>query len=209
MGEGKSTLLKICAGVVAPDDGWVNFAGVQYSRSRLSTLATRGLYYLADADNLASTRTLRDHFRAVQRRFGVGDADGIIAMLQLEALLDTTAASLSGGEQRRAELAVAMLRKPLCLLTDEPFRGIDPLTAELMGLAFRQLAGAGCGVVLTGHEVRTLMPYLDSVVWMTAGTTYELGTPGNAVQHELFQREYLGPLATGAVPGSRDVPPLS
>ncbi|HSU96952.1 MAG TPA: ATP-binding cassette domain-containing protein [Gemmatimonadaceae bacterium] len=195
MGEGKSTLLKICAGLVPPDSGWTSFVGVQYFRSRLSTLAASGLYYLADADNLASTRTLRDHFRAVCRRYGGGDQDEVIELLKLDSLLDISPAALSGGEQRRAALGVAMLRQPICLLTDEPFRGIDPLTAELTGAAFRRLAATGCAVVLTGHEVRTLVPYLDRVVWMTSGTTYELGTVASAWNHEAFQREYLGPLA--------------
>jgi ABC-type multidrug transport system ATPase subunit len=193
MGEGKSTLLRICAGLMSADGGWVTFAGVQYLRSSLSTLAARGLYYLADADNLASTLTLRGHMRAVQRRYGAGDLDEIIALLELEPLLNAMPYSLSTGEQRRAELAIAMLRKPVCLLTDEPFRSIDPLAAELMGTAFRRLAAAGCAIVVTGHDVRAIVPYLDRVVWMTSGTTYELGTPESAWENELFQREYLGP----------------
>lgn len=49
MGEGKSTLLKICAGVEAPDSGWVLFAGRQSSRAHLPDTARRGLYYLADS----------------------------------------------------------------------------------------------------------------------------------------------------------------
>jgi ABC-type multidrug transport system ATPase subunit len=205
MGEGKSTLLKTCAGMAQPDSGWIRFAGVQYFRARLSTLAARGMYYLADDNNLASSLTLRAHIRVVERRYGMANSDQIIAQLKLEPLLDSLPAALSGGEQRRAELAVAMLRRPLCLLADEPFRGIDPLTAELVGSALRQLSAAGCGIVLTGHEVRTLLPYVDTIAWMTAGTTYDLGTPESAWRNEQFQRAYLGPLATD--PSRREDPP--
>ena len=55
-----------------------------------------------------------------------------------------------------------------------------------------QLAAEGCGVVVTGHEVRALRPFLDSVTWVTAGTTYPLGTPEEAWKNDRFRREYLG-----------------
>jgi ABC-type lipopolysaccharide export system ATPase subunit len=46
--------------------------------------------------------------------------------------------------------------------------------------------------VVTGHEVRALRPFLDSVTWVTAGTTYSLGTPEEAWTNDRFKREYLG-----------------
>ncbi|HUQ48062.1 MAG TPA: ATP-binding cassette domain-containing protein [Gemmatimonadaceae bacterium] len=59
MGMGKSTLLKICAGVMTPDSGWVEFDGVQYQRPLLATLASRALY--KNAGKLAG----RSHSTAV------------------------------------------------------------------------------------------------------------------------------------------------
>ncbi len=192
MGMGKSTLLKICAGVLQPDSGWVEFAGRQYHRPRLSALAHRGMFYLAEAGNLAAGRTVRQHFDIIEKRFGAGDRSAVIDLLHLENLLDARAETLSGGEARRVETALAMVRRPACLLADEAFRGIDPIVCELLGTAFRQLAGAGCAVVLTGHEVNALRPYLDSVVWVTSGTTYLLGNADRAWSNEGFAREYLG-----------------
>jgi ABC-type branched-subunit amino acid transport system ATPase component len=59
--------------------------------------------------------------------------------------------------------------------------------------AFRRLAAGGCAVVLTGHEVHTVLAAADHVTWCTAGTTYALGAPDAAVRDDRFRREYLGP----------------
>lgn len=192
MGMGKSTLLKICAGVTTADSGWVRFADVQHFRPRLHDLAPQGMYFLAESGNLASNLTLQCHLDVVGRRYGSRNSEEIIALLKLDSILNLPTHVLSGGERRRAEIAVALSRQPTCLLADEPFRGIDPIAAELIGTALQYLTKRGCGVVMTGHEIRSFVPFLSSVVWMTAGTTYALGTPAEAWQHERFRLEYLG-----------------
>ena len=189
---GKSTLLKVCAGILQPDSGWVEFAGRQYQHPRMSALARRGMFYLAESGNLATGLTVRQHFDIIETRFGLGDRSGVIELLQLESLIDARAETLSGGEARRVETAMAMVRRPVCLLADEAFRGIDPIVCELLGTAFRHLGRQGCAIVLTGHEVNALRPYLDSVVWVTSGTTYSLGDTSAAWKNEGFVREYLG-----------------
>ena len=56
------------------------------------------------------------------------------------------------------------------------------------------MARQGCAIVITGHEVRQLLNTADDIVWMAAGTTHGMGTPAEAVRHEQFRREYLGPV---------------
>jgi ABC-type branched-subunit amino acid transport system ATPase component len=50
----------------------------------------------------------------------------------------------------------------------------------------------GTAVVLTGHEIQTLLPFADEVVWTVAGTTHHLGSPAEARANDAFRREYLG-----------------
>ena len=73
-----------------------------------------------------------------------------------------------------------------------PFRGIAPRDAEDLAAVFVRLAGDGVAVVLTGHEVPTLLGTAHHISWCTSGTTYELGPPAAAIRHHAFQREYLG-----------------
>lgn len=191
-GAGKSTLLKVAAGLLSPDNGSVRWDGVYVERPTLVSLARRGLFYLPDHDLLSSSLSLLSHLTAAARATRGGGIDAVVERLRLEPVLASPPQKLSGGELRRAELAVAILRRPRCLLADEPLRGIAPLDAELLLQVLQEVARGGCAVVITGHEVPALFDAVDHVSWCTDGTTYELGPPAIAATHERFQRLYLG-----------------
>ena len=192
MGSGKSTLLSICAGIVRGDSGWVELDGRRYPSPRRSTLAARGMFYLGEGDNLAWTLTVAEHFREIARRYRVTVDTDILDLLELHSLLDRKPGSLSGGEVKRVEMGLALVRRPLCFLADEPFRSVDPILCELLGQCFKRLAHGGCALVVTGHEVDRLMPFLDSITWVTSGTTHSLGSRDSAMSNDAFRREYLG-----------------
>ncbi len=127
----------------------------------------------------------------LSQRYQAQDPDGVLDRLGLLPGLRRRSRSLSVGERRRAELGLAILSQPVCLLADEPFRELSPKDSEVVGRALRDLAAAGCGVVVTGHEVSTLFDVAEHVIWMTAGTTREIGTPEQARAHPEFRCEYL------------------
>jgi ABC-type lipopolysaccharide export system ATPase subunit len=112
--------------------------------------------------------------------------------LTISSLLDARPAELSSGERRRAEVAFAMLRRPACLLADEPLRNISPIDAEALLRVLAEMAREGCAVMITGHEVPAILAAVDHVTWCTAGTTYEMGPPFMARNDERFMRDYLG-----------------
>lgn len=191
-GSGKSTLLRICAGMLAPDHGTVRYDGVLYTRPRLHELARRGLFFLPDRDILSPGVTIRAHLEAVARRFASTlEPETAARDVGIEAFLDRDARRISGGERRRAELAMVLVRAPRCLIADEPLRGIDPRDTDMIIHALRVLAAAGCAVIVSGHEMYRLLDAADTVVWVTAGTTRELGAPADARSSEQFRREYL------------------
>lgn len=191
-GAGKSTLMKIAAGWIEPDTGTVHFDGAARLRTRLPQLAEQGLFYLPDHDLFSTAFSVRTQLDMFRQQFGGGDIDEAAHAVGLVGKLDRRPSALSGGELRRAELAAILVRRPRCLLADEPFRGIAPKDAEDMTRVLRGLAASGMAVVVTGHEVPTLLAAADHVTWCTAGTTLELGPPATAVLHGAFRREYLG-----------------
>lgn len=196
-GIGKSTLLKIAAGWIAPDYGTVHLKGRCYLKPHLHRLANEGLFYLPDRALLSPGFSVREHLECINRRYGCGSIDDVGQMTGITDRLDQRPPSLSGGELRRAELAAALLRHPDCFLADEPYREIAPHDAEIISAVFRRMARVeGCGVVITGHDVSTLLAVADRVVWCTEGTTYDLGTPAAACSNWRFRQGYLGPLAT-------------
>ena len=192
MGVGKSTLLRVCSGLMKPDDGWVRFNGVQSDRHRLHEMARGGLFFMAERSGLAGSLTVSRHFDVIAKRFGIGPSAEAIESLSIAPFLLDKPYKLSSGERRRAELAIAISRRPKCLIADDAFRGLDPLSCEMIGSGLRMLAAQGSGVVISGQEVDTILHYCDSVTWVTSGTTYDLGEPKQASRDERFTREFLG-----------------
>ena len=192
-GAGKSTLLKIAAGVLAPDYGVVRFRGESHVRARYHRLAARGLFFLpAERSLLSPSFTVREHLEAAERAAGTPTLEGAVEAMQLAPLLDARPHTLSGGERKRAELALALARAPVCLLADEPFRGIAPVDVERVMQAFRGLAARGCALVVTGHELTFLFQVAHEVIWTTAGTTRVMGTCQEARADWHFRRDFLG-----------------
>jgi lipopolysaccharide export system ATP-binding protein len=191
-GIGKSTLLKIAAGCLVPDAGAVHFGDRVYESATLSTLAGAGLFYLPDRSLLSSAFSVGHQLEMFRRQFNGADITDAATQLGIADQLDKHPKELSGGERRRAELAAVLVRRPTCLLADEPFRGITPRDAEDFTRVFVDLAANGMAVVITGHDVPALLQAAHHVSWCTSGTTYELGPPPVAMRHDGFRRDYLG-----------------
>jgi ABC-type multidrug transport system ATPase subunit len=202
-GTGKSTLLAIAAGWQRADAGAVHFDGDTWLRPSLPALAARGVFFLPDRAILSPGIPLGRQLDVVRRRFDSSSAVGMIAeTLGISASLDALPPRLSGGETRRAEIALACIRQPRCLLADEPYRGISPLDADAITDALRKLAAGGCAIVITGHEIETLFAAAEAVVWCTGGSTHEYPSVAAARNDWRFQRDYLG--AEPEPPSDRD-----
>ena len=148
---------------------------------------------MPDHDLLSNSFTIREQLGFVRQAGGDVDAvDRVASRLSLESHLDARPHELSSGERRRAEVAFAAMRRPACLLVDEPLRNLSPIDAERLLTVLREMAGDGCAVVVTGHEVPALLAAAHHVTWCTSGTTYEMGPPFMARTDERFLRDYLG-----------------
>jgi len=201
-GTGKTTLIRIITGFLKADSGHVHFLGRRRPSPRLSSLAAEGLFYIPDRELLARVRPVADHFELLHRRFGLKRAGEAIERMGIGGLLERSREQLSAGEARRAEIALALARDPVCLIADEPFHGVAPRDAEVLATGLRELAARGSAVLVTGHEVEIMLGTADTVTWMTAGTTHDLGTPDAARAHDQFRREYLGPRIGGLAPAA-------
>lgn len=191
-GCGKTTLSRIAVGLLRADTGVVIVGNDRYRHPRLATLATSGVFYLSQDAWLSPAHTIERHFQALQHHHPSSDVSTAIERTNVGPFLRKKPRTLSPGERRNVELALALARRPSCLVADEPFLGLAPSQVELFGEIFRELAGTGTGLWVTGHEVEVLLPLADTVVWMTAGTSHHLGTVDKALTHDQFVREYVG-----------------
>ena len=193
-GAGKSTMFRIAVGRVRADYGRVLFHGEFQEWPSLAHMASRGLFYSAQDSALTDLFTVQEQLGAVADIFEQKEKlAGVVARLRLDVVLDRRPAFLSGGEQQRATLAMALLRRPSCLLMDEPFAGVAPKDRALIHEGLRMLRAQGCAIVISGHDVEDLFEISDEIVWVVAGTSHVLGSPSQAAGHEQFRREYLGP----------------
>lgn len=192
-GAGKTTLLRIAAGWLRPHYGVVHFAGRSWEHPRLWRLAREGLFFVPQEQLLTRDLTAGEHLRIVAARFGAAHVEWAVESTRIRGLLEQPLWQLSGGERMRVSLALGMVRRPLCLIIDEPLARVAPMDKEVLSAALRALAGTGTAVVTSGHDARPLLALSDEILWTVAGTTHHLGSPAEAVRHPQFVREYLGP----------------
>jgi len=174
-GAGKTTLLEAMAGIVPASSGSVRFDGVDVY-GNLSTFRSV-LGYVPQDDiihaDLPLERTLRYAARlrlpsstnAAEIDVAVRDA---LDAVGLTDRAQVRVASLSGGQRKRASIAVELLTNPHVFFLDEPTSGLDPITSsELIG-RLRELANRSATVVFTTHSVADLAA-CDRVVCVTRG----------------------------------------
>ncbi|HEY2824341.1 MAG TPA: ABC transporter ATP-binding protein [Gemmatimonadales bacterium] len=178
-GAGKTTLLKVAAGLLRPDRGIVIFRDERFRQPRLHQLAQLGLWWLPSRGALIPTLTPAAHAAMLAQRFSGPPPDW--AGFHLESAVRTKCGELSGGERRLVDLALAIARRPACLLADEPLRGLDPKHREIVVNALLGLAARGCAVVVTGHESRDLEGLAGTVLLIERGETRLIGVGAEAL----------------------------
>lgn len=185
-GSGKSTLVKALAGVNSPSEGTVSVNGEPVG-GRLTDIG------YVPQDEIVHTRlTVREALRYAARLRLPHDStradldaavERVLGEVSLVEHAETQIGSLSGGQRKRAGVAVELLSRPSLLFLDEPTSGLDPeLESRLMEL-FRQLASEGArAVVLVTHATRNLRLCDRLVVMGRGGDLCFSGSPGEALR---------------------------
>jgi NitT/TauT family transport system ATP-binding protein len=131
-GCGKTTLTRLLAGFEQPTQGKITLDGAPISgpnRDRLVLFQETALFpWMTTWDNILYGPRARGELTAESIAF----AEFLLAKVGLQDFRDKYPGQLSGGMQRRAELARAMINNPRVMILDEPFRGLDAMTRELM-----------------------------------------------------------------------------
>jgi putative ABC transport system ATP-binding protein len=158
-GSGKSTLLACLAGLDEPDGGTVRLAGERLSRrseEERAQMRARGIGLLFQQDNLVGHLTVGQNF-AIARALGRSrnarhtDAD-VLERLGIADKADRLPRQLSGGEQARAGLAVALANRPQLILADEPTGELDDATGVRILALLGEQAAEGAAVLVVTHD---------------------------------------------------------
>ena len=182
-GSGKSTTLRLLAGLLPPDRGEALLGETPATRSE----ARRALGYLAEEDEFPAGLKVRDVLRyaavltgyrgAGARREAqrTGEAVGLVEWLAMPA------ARASRGVRRRVSLAQALLGEPRALVLDEPLTGLDPEARVRSLAAIRSAAGDGAAVILSLHEAAAIESVADRLIVLAEGAVAASGPVENFV----------------------------
>jgi len=173
-GCGKTTLMRSIVGVQKVAGGTVTVLGEPGGAPALR----RRVSYDTQAASVYGDLTIQQNLRYFARLVGAphSDVDRVIEQVGLADQRDQTIDSLSGGQESRVSLAVAMLGAPELLVLDEPTVGLDPLLRAELWAVFRGLADAGATLVVSSHVMDEALR-CDRLVLMRAGRIIADTTP--------------------------------
>jgi len=173
-GCGKTTLMRSIVGVQKVAGGEVTVLG-EPAGSRV--LRTR-VAYDTQAASVYGDLTIQQNLRYFARLVGAprSDVDRVIDQVGLTGQRTQTVDSLSGGQENRVSLAVAMLGAPELVVLDEPTVGLDPLLRAELWEVFRGLADAGVTLIVSSHVMDEALR-CDRLVLMREGRIIADTTP--------------------------------
>ncbi|MDA8295832.1 MAG: ABC transporter ATP-binding protein [Actinomycetota bacterium] len=175
-GAGKTTTIEIVEGYRRPTAGLVRvlgrdpFGGDRHLRSRIGVVLQSG----ATEPTLRVRELLALHAGFYHPRRRVSD---LIAAVGLEGEERTVVGSLSGGQHRRLELALALAGDPEVLFLDEPTTGLDPEGRRQIWAVVTSLRARGAAILLTSHYLEEVEVLADEVVVMQRGKVLVTGSP--------------------------------
>jgi lipopolysaccharide export system ATP-binding protein len=118
--------------------------------------------------------------------------DQLLGQFDIAHLRKAKAASLSGGERRRLEIARCLVSNPRIILLDEPFTGIDPVTIDSIQTIIRDLRDQGISILITDHQVRETLEITDRSYVIRGGQVLCHGTPEEVTTHPEARKYYFG-----------------
>jgi len=197
-GAGKTVTLSMIVGLLRPTSGHILIGGQEITDLPLHERARRGLGFLPQERSVFTKLNARDNIAAILEARGMSGrasgrrADELLAQFALTHVARTRASQLSGGEQRRLEVARSLANEPHFLLFDEPFAGIDPLTIDSLHTILLKLRSAGVGILLTDHNVQETLALCDRAYVLLDGRVLAEGSAVELSENEEVRHHFLG-----------------
>jgi branched-chain amino acid transport system ATP-binding protein len=207
-GAGKSTLFGMIAGSVRPTAGKIVFDGRNVTKVPTWRRSRMGISRAFQVARFFPTFTVAENVRGAvlaQRRESwkfyryensAAVAESVERSLEaasLDDIRDVQARTLSQGDRKRLELALATAMRPKLLLLDEPTAGMSPVeTAETIALIRLLQHETGCTVLLTEHDMSVIFTLADTIAVMNHGEIIAEGPPDTIGSDERVIEAYLG-----------------
>jgi len=197
-GAGKTTVFQLLIGILQPDAGHIILDGVDITEVPVYERARRGLSYLPQEPSVLRTMTVEQNIlfalearepSAARRQAIVED---LLTTFGIQDVRASRAGRISGGERRRCEIARTVAVRPKFVLLDEPFADLDPLAINDMRTAIGMLTDRGIGVLITDHNIRETLRFVDRAYIIESGRILMEGSTSAVIANPEVRRAYLG-----------------
>jgi branched-chain amino acid transport system ATP-binding protein len=211
-GSGKTTLFNMVLGQLPPDAGRVRFEGRDITGATPLSIAERGVGRTFQSLQVFGSLTARENLIAaaqeaqgsrLSRLFGPADAgqtgraQAFIDRFRLQPVADLKAGSLSYGQQKLIDLAMAFVAEPALAMLDEPAAGVNPaLVEEIRQMLAAQNTERSTTFVVIEHNMDFVMRLCHRVIVMAEGLVIAAGKPAEVQRNPVVISAYLGEEAT-------------
>jgi ABC-2 type transport system ATP-binding protein len=177
-GGGKTTTLRILAGILRPDQGQGQVLGIDLMRGTREIRERVG--YMSQRFSLYADLSVFENLRFRAEVYGLerprAVAEAAICDFELSDYARSAAGQLSGGWARRLQLAVALIHSPRLILLDEPTAGLDVASRQEVWRRISRLATQGAGIIVSTHDLAEA-ERCSRVALLADGRIVTVGTP--------------------------------
>jgi branched-chain amino acid transport system ATP-binding protein len=197
-GAGKTTTLSSIFGLVAPVSGSIAFEGQSLVGATPERIMRKGLALVPEGRHIFGTLTVAENLQlgTTGRRDRDGAAADLTSVLDrfpaLRSYYDSSAGTLSGGEQQQLAIARALLSRPRLLLLDEPSLGLAPVVIDVVFDALAELREEGVTILLVEQNAARAVEFADRAYILRSGRVAHAGTRDAILRMEDFEAAYLG-----------------
>ena len=197
-GAGKTTLFRSVAGLSSIDTGEIFLGKKEVSGDDIEKRSLQGLKYVPQEDSLFEELSLLENltaaielqFKKIQNKH-TEKIDFYLEKMKLQNKANIKAKFLSGGEKRKTEILRAILLDAKCILLDEPFAGVDPISVEEIIKILKDLK-ENLTIFISDHNFRDVMKVCDEIILMNQGEILLNGPPETVQNDRLAQKLYFG-----------------
>jgi ABC-2 type transport system ATP-binding protein len=179
-GAGKTTTVEILEGLSDPTSGDVEVLGLRWSDE--ATTIRQRIGVTLQETRFPEKATVAEMVRMFRSFYDHGlDGDDVLKRVALEGKANAFVETLSGGQQRRLAVALALVGDPELLFLDEPTTGLDPQSRLQLQDVIRELQGRGRTTVLTTHYMDEAERLCDRIAVVDHGKVIALGSPAELI----------------------------
>ena len=197
-GAGKTTAMRMLAGLLTPDSGTIRYKGEAVEGWSSAQRVAAGIVLVPEGRLVFPDMTVEENLRlgAINRQARPHTAEGLDKVYaqfpRLGERRRQAAGTLSGGEQQMLALGRGLMSLPKVLLLDEPSLGLAPLMVDLIFDAIGALAGAGMTILLSEQNVGLALELAERAFVLENGAIALTGSGADLLDNAAVRRAYLG-----------------